>query len=210
MALEDWLRIAETGSDDDVREWILTGTASGKPFTPYVPTLALPAGVSSVLDFGCGLGRNFPYLTSIARRVTGFDLSPMIARCRALPPAPAVSLSDDWDAVSRGRFDLIFASLVLQHLDGGSIRSRLADFSRMAPVVYLLTRADSYAGDRVLDVVARAGAFEIGECVEVEHDNDSHQLRVIRRLPVDEAKRQPSGHYEVLLRSIGAKPTGSG
>jgi len=80
----------------------------------------------------------------------------------------------------------------------------------MAPVVYLLTRADSDAGDRVLDVVARAGAFEIGECVEVEHDNDSHQLRVIRRLPVDEAKRQPSGHYEVLLRSIGAKPTGSG
>ena len=202
MALEDWLRVAETGSDDEIREWILTGTTSGKPFTPYVPTVTLPADLSSVLDFGCGLGRNFPFLVSVARRVTGFDLPPMIARCRTRPTDPAVTLSDDWEAVKRERFDLIFASLVLQHLDTASIEARLVDFARMAPLTYLLTRAESDAGDSVLDVVARVGLFVAGDCIEVEHDDGTHQLRVVRRMPLDEARRHAGGHYELLLRSI--------
>lgn len=211
MAIEDWLRVAESGSGDEVREWILTGTTSGKPFTPYVPTLRLPEGLSSVLDFGCGLGRNFPYLIRIADRVTGFDLPPMIARCRALPAAAGVTLSDDWEAISREPFDLVFASLVLQHLDTATIERRLGEFSRMAPLTYLLTRADSDSGGHVLDVLARVGAFETGACVQVEHDDDSHQLRVLRRLPFEEARRQTAGHYELLLRSVGqAKPPGSG
>ena len=203
MALDDWLRVAENGSDDEVREWILTGAASGKPFTPYVPTLALPADLSSVLDFGCGLGRNFPYLAGIANRVTGFDLPPMVARCRALPAVAGVTLADDWDAIRRERFDLVFASLVLQHLDTASIRRHLADFSRMAPLTYLLTRADSDSGDRVLDVLARLDLFETGECVEVEHDDTLHQLRVLCRMPFDHARTRPSGHFEFLLRSVG-------
>jgi SAM-dependent methyltransferase len=203
MAIDDWLRVAEQGSEDEVREWILTGTSAGKPFTPYVPTLPLPPDLASVLDFGCGLGRNFPYLMGIAKRVTGFDLAPMIARCRARPVHAGVTLSDDWDAIARERFDLIFASLVLQHLDPDSVRRRLEDFSRMAPVTYLLTRADSDAGERVLDVLAQLGLFETGECVEVEHDEASHQLRVMRRMPFEQARLERGGHFEVLLYSVG-------
>ena len=203
MALEDWLRVAENGSDDDVREWILTGTTSGKPFTPYVPTLELPSGLASALDFGCGLGRNFPYLIGLADRVTGFDLPPMIARCRGVPAVPRVTLTDDWDAVSRQRFDVIFASLVLQHLATPSMQERLTDFARLSPLTYVITRAESDTGDRVLDVVARCGRFEPGDCAEVEHDDGSHQLRVVRRLSFDEARRQAAGHYELLLHSVG-------
>jgi len=203
MALEDWLRVAESGTVEDVREWILTGTSSGKPFTPYVPTLTLPATLASVLDFGCGLGRNFPYLIGIAGHVVGFDLPPMIARCRTLPVVPNVALSDDWDEVKRERFDLIFASLVIQHLDAPTVVRRLTEFSQMAPVTYLLTRAESDSGERVLDVVGRLGIFEAGECVEVEHDDASHQLRVIRPIPFEDAARRTGGHYEVLLRRVG-------
>ena len=54
-----------------MRERILTGYKAGKPFTPYVPTITLPAPIESVLDFGCGLGRNFPYLKTIARAWKG-------------------------------------------------------------------------------------------------------------------------------------------
>ena len=203
MALEDWLHVAETGSDDDVREWILTGTKAGKPFTPYVPTLAPPAAVSSILDFGCGLGRNFPYLTTIAPRVVGFDLPPMIARCRALPTASGVTLRDDWETLRLQRFGLIFASLVLQHLDTPSIERRLVDFSRMAPLTYLLTRAASDSGERVLGILSRLGVFEIGDCAEVEHDDATHQLRIIRRLPLGEAEQRRDGHYELFVRSVG-------
>jgi hypothetical protein len=61
--IDDWLQVAR-GEDEDVRERILTGYKDGKPFTPYAPTIAWPSNIRSVLDFGCGLGRNFPHLRS--------------------------------------------------------------------------------------------------------------------------------------------------
>src|SRR3990170_538113 len=84
--MSEWADLAAAASDDDLRERILTGFKEGKPFTPYVPTIALPAPLGSVLDFGCGLGRNFPYLRSVASRVVGYDLPAMIERCRELAP----------------------------------------------------------------------------------------------------------------------------
>ena len=91
---DDWLSVAAADDPDEVRERILTGYRDGKPFTPYVPTISLPDSIDRVLDFGCGLGRNFPYLTSIAREVVGFDLPPMIDRCRTLATHP-VDPSDE-------------------------------------------------------------------------------------------------------------------
>ncbi|HEY6617501.1 MAG TPA: hypothetical protein VIZ32_23400, partial [Vicinamibacterales bacterium] len=91
--IDDWLSVARADDPDDVRERILTGYRDGKPFTPYVPTLAMPASVTTVLDFGCGLGRNFPYLTSIAGEVVGFDLPPMIERCRTVGTHPVARLT---------------------------------------------------------------------------------------------------------------------
>ena len=35
-----WLSIAQSPDPDDLREHILTGFKNGKPFTPYVPTIA--------------------------------------------------------------------------------------------------------------------------------------------------------------------------
>ena len=180
---------------------ILTGFKAGKPFTPYVPTLALPSPLRSVLDFGCGLGRNFPYLTSLAETVTGFDLPPMIERCRTLAPAPVPHLSDDWAEVRGSSFDLIFASLVLQHIETDACRAYLRDFARMASHVYLLTRAQTDFGVNLLQLVAEAEAFDAGDCVAVEHDSGTHQLRVVGSTSFDHA-RKASGqdHYEVLLR----------
>ncbi len=44
--IDDWLSVARADDPDDVRERILTGYRDGKPFTPYVPTLAMPASVT--------------------------------------------------------------------------------------------------------------------------------------------------------------------
>ena len=100
-----WLSIAERSSPDDLREHILTGFKNGKPFTPYVPTISLAAPVGRVLDFGCGVGRSFPFLRTIAGHVTGFDLPPMIARCRTLASVPA----DDQRALRADRHDFRLA-----------------------------------------------------------------------------------------------------
>jgi SAM-dependent methyltransferase len=199
---DHWLDLARSSTPDDLREHILTGHKSGKPFTPYVPTIALPAALGRVLDFGCGVGRSFPCLTRIARHVTGFDLPPMIERCRALAPVRVDHLEDDWSALGLERFDLIFAVLVLQHIEPAACRAYLEDFARMAPLVYLLSRATSDFPANVFDMVAATGRYDAPDVVEVDHDPVTHQLRVLGRHPFDAARRMTeSRHYEVLLRA---------
>jgi SAM-dependent methyltransferase len=197
-----WLSIASATDADDLREHILTGFKRGKPFTPYVPTIALPSPLGRVLDFGCGVGRTFPYLRRVARHVTGFDLLPMIERCRALAPEPADQLLDDWATARTARFDLIVSVLVLQHIEPAACAEYLRDFAKMTPAVYLLSRADSDFGTNVFAQVGASGLFDAGECIEVDHDPDTHQLRVLGARSFDDVCRpDASGHYEVLLRT---------
>ena len=198
---EDWWNAAATESDDDLRERILTGFKSGKPFTPYAPTIGWPP-VESVLDFGCGVGRSFPYLRSVARRISGFDLPPMIARCRALGTEQVSRLSSDWVDVRTRRYDLVFASLVLQHIDTAECRRYLTDFAGIAPCVYLLTRTRTDFDAVMLDLVAESGLYHASACRIVDHDPATHQLRVIADRTFDAARESPDDvHYEVLLRS---------
>jgi len=201
--LNDWQSVARDAGPDDLREHILTGYKSGKPFTPYVPTIEVPSSLDWVLDFGCGVGRSFPYLKSIAQHVMGFDLAPMIVRCRALATDSVDLLTDDWaDAASR-RFDMVFAALVLQHVEPDACRRYLADFARMAPVTYLLTRLQSDFAENVFEIVAESGLFDVEACAEVEHDSATHALRQIgQRSFTDLRRASDNGHYEVRLRSL--------
>ncbi len=201
--LEEWQSIAGTADPDELRERIFTGYKNGKPFTPYVPTVVLPTSPDWVLDFGCGIGRSFPYLKSIARHVAGFDLEPMIARCRSLASEPIDLLTSDWEEISGRRFDLIFASLVLQHIETDICRAYLGAFASMASVTYLLTRLETDFGVNVLRLVADSGFFEAEECVEVEHDPEHHRLRQVGRRSFAETGQATGNlHYEVVLRSL--------
>ena len=200
--MTEWTTIAISADPDELRERILTGYKEGKPFTPYVPTLQVPAPLDWVLDFGCGVGRSFPYLKTIATHVAGFDLEPMIARCRVLAMERVDLLTGDWNELTTRKFDLVFADLVLQHVEPSACRAYLADFARMAPVTYVLTRLQSDFGENVLKLVADTGLFQVESCAEVEHDPASHQLRQAARRSFDELSHASDNlHYEVLLRS---------
>jgi SAM-dependent methyltransferase len=199
---EHWLSVAQRLDADDLRESILSGYKAGKPFTPYFPTLQFTSPLTWALDFGCGIGRNFPFLNSVARRVVGFDLAPMIDRCRALATDKVELLTASWEEVVALRFDLVFASLVLQHIEPDTYRSYLRDFAGLSPAIYLLTRVEDDFGSNVLRIVDETGLFDAGECVEVDHDADTHQLRVLGHRSLAQACEGPGGaHYEVLLRS---------
>jgi SAM-dependent methyltransferase len=202
---DEWSDIAE-GDADELRERILTGYKAGKPFTPYIPTLALPAPLESVLDFGCGLGRNFSYLKTVASRVEGYDLPPMIERCRSLAAEQVSDLISDWAEARTRRYALVFASLVLQHIDTDECRRYLADFSGMAPHVYLLTRTKTDFGAVMLDLVAESGLSVAGPCRIVDHDPATHQLRVIGDRSFDDARASSDDvHYEMVLRSRASR-----
>ena len=197
---EDWQSIAREADADELRERILSGYKEGKPFTPYEPTVPLPHPIDWVLDFGCGLGRNFPYLKSVVRHVAGFDLTSMIDRCRVLSPQQVDILSSDWRDISSRRFDLVFASLVLQHLETAACRAFLADFARIAPTTYILTRLQSDFGVNILKLVADCGLFDIEACAEVEHDTSRHNLRQVAKRSFDAVSQAGDNrHYELLL-----------
>lgn len=197
---KEWESIAATSHPDELRERIFTGYKTGKPFTPYVPTIALPPLIEWVLDFGCGVGRNFPYLKSVARHVAGFDLESMIARCRSLATETVDLLSSDWEDVSGRQFDLVFASLVLQHVETDACRTYLADFARMSRSIYVITRLQSDFGANVLGLVTESGLFEVRECAEVEHDPVQHRLRQVAMRSFDDVARATDNlHYEVML-----------
>ncbi|HET9832085.1 MAG TPA: class I SAM-dependent methyltransferase [Vicinamibacterales bacterium] len=200
--INEWQSVATNAGADDLREHILTGYKSGKPFTPYVPTIPVPSSIDWVLDFGCGVGRSFPYLKSIARHVVGFDLPPMIVRCRGLASAPVDLLSDNWALASSRRFDMIFAALVLQHVEPDACRGYLADFARIAPVTYLLTRLQSDFDENVLAIVTDSRLFDVEACAEVEHDASTHTLRQVGQPSFTAISRAADNrHYEVRLRS---------
>ncbi len=172
---EHWRQIA-TRSDAEVREEILSGYLEGKPFTPYVPTIDVPIAPARVLDFGCGLGRSFPYLVSIASEVVGFDLPEMVEHCARTGIAePSVVLRADWPALREEKFDLVFASLVLQHIEPNEVRSYLDDFARMTERVYLLTRGrHDFGGSTCALIDARV--WEIDAVAIVRHDERAHRL----------------------------------
>ena len=163
----------------------------------------MPEPLDNVLDFGCGLGRNFPHLSGIAQSVVGFDLPPMIERCREVAGGMVDLLSPDWNQVRQLRFDLIFTTLVLQHIEPEPARAFLRDFSRMTPSVYLLTRTDTDFGENLLQMVADLGIFDVaGDCVEVDHDSETHQLKVVGRMPFDAAQKLPGGRHVELMRRV--------
>ena len=77
----------------------------------------------------------------------------------------------------------------------------------MAPAVYVLSRADSDFGTNVFSEIAAIRSYEPGACVEVDHDAETHQLRVLGRHSIETLSAAGTrGHYEVLLRSNAYNP----
>ena len=79
----------------------------------------------SVLEIGCGTGKNTEFLATIAERVTAIDFSPgMLRQAKAKAEArgfagnvefATVDVTQPWPFAA-GRFDLLVCNLVLEHV----------------------------------------------------------------------------------------------
>ena len=211
MSRAEWEQFASELPLDEVKEKILTGyladprvwDASGCDHLRDFEQLLF----GSVLDFGCGLGRNFSSLKEIFNHVDGYDLPAMIERLESDEPALAASarlISSDWTAVKKQRYDLVVATLVFQHIFERELVSCLSDISTMSPYLWVETR--SWNDDRRksnLEIINNTGLFTVEKLVV-----DSGGQRTIDEL-MDEVSEF---HCTLLLKSNeyreNSKPAG--
>jgi SAM-dependent methyltransferase len=99
-----------------------------------------PAGQQTALDFGCGVGRLSQALAERFERVIGVDVSaPMLERAAELARDSPVrdrlefllNERDDLAVVGSGTVDLVYSSLVLQHLPRSLAAGYLREFVRV-------------------------------------------------------------------------------
>jgi SAM-dependent methyltransferase len=141
----------------DAETFLATGRSEVREALARLPALGLHPGRERALDFGCGAGRLTLALADEVDEVVGVDISaPMLATAREFErahPHRARCTFVESDAPDLGRFpdadfDIVFSSLVLQHLPPPVARGYLAEMIRVlrpggAVIVQLVTGPDA-------------------------------------------------------------------
>lgn len=129
---------ARRGLGWTAEEFLRTGEEEAERVLARGGELGLPAGFGRCLDFGCGAGRVTRALSARFDECVGVDISEaMVAEARRLnadrPNCDfVVNDAPDLRRFADGSFDLVYSTLVLQHLPGRPlIAAYLAEFVRL-------------------------------------------------------------------------------
>ena len=147
QAWEDWgsvdalwsiLTSPEARNDTwDIEEFWRLGEAEVARVMDIAGQLGYPTARREALDFGCGVGRLTRAMTGYFEHCTGVDIAEsMIEKAKRLNDGyPCTFLVNDADNLSQFKdssFDLVYSSLVLQHLPNTTtIRAFVAEFLRI-------------------------------------------------------------------------------
>lgn len=160
----------------------------------HLEVLKKETSMNRVLDFGVGMGRNRPYLKTLFSEVHGFDTEPMIKNFKSKNPLE-ISVFDDWDNVSKFRYDVVYESVVMQHIPPQEVIYRLYQVSSIAKYFVSWTRSyNDYLrnfqhrkfGVNIASLISSLDAFEVVDC--------SIDLAQAKKL-MDET------HYKILYKS---------
>lgn len=167
-------------------------------YEPHFKLLKENISFDKVLDFGCGLGRNYPTLSRVFKEVHGFDTCPMIDQLAAICEKENLNyeqITCEWDAHKENRFDCVFECTVFQHIPVEQVKSRLKDISEMTD--YLMGRFRSY-NDQDRDFQSETGGHNMMQIVEEVDCFDVVDISI----PHSEAiSLMNDNHYDVLLKS---------
>lgn len=107
----DWIKSAEKDILD-LQEDILTGIKEGLKFEADEELIqrVMKLEPKRVLDFGCGLLRNFNRLKQLTE-VWGYDSAVMLAKTQQ------ENTTDNWDFLRQMRFDVTLACICFQHIE---------------------------------------------------------------------------------------------
>jgi SAM-dependent methyltransferase len=122
----------------DVAEFLRTGEEEIQRLLARAAELGLPASFVRALDFGCGAGRLTLALAGRFQEAVGVDISErMVAEAQRINADCAnctfvVNESADLRCFQDASFDLVYSTLVLQHLPGRRlVAGYLAEFVRL-------------------------------------------------------------------------------
>jgi len=135
----------------DLKEFFATGQREVDSALARAAGLGLRPGRRRALDFGCGVGRLSAALVRHVEEVVAVDIAPsMLAEARRLDRSDGRvrfvhNDRPDLEFVPSRSVDVVYSSLVLQHLPPGLARRYLAEFARvLAPagvvIVQVATR----------------------------------------------------------------------
>jgi ubiquinone/menaquinone biosynthesis C-methylase UbiE len=135
----------------DVDEFFATGHDEIERVMRFVEAHGVSAARGTAVDFGCGVGRLSRSLAEHFDRVIGIDVSDsMLAQARELNAGNeriefVLNRRDDLSLLPDGSVDLVYSSLVLQHLPRPLAAGYLKEFVRLltpggAVVVQVATR----------------------------------------------------------------------
>lgn len=148
---EDWTRLGEEdplwavlvapgkrGGGWDTDEFLATGKQEVDAAMACLATFGgTPAEHTRALDFGCGAGRLSQALAAHFDEVIGVDIAePMLATARRLDRTGGrctfvLNERPDLAVIPDGHVDLVFTSLVLQHIPPALAEDYLREFSRV-------------------------------------------------------------------------------
>ena len=165
---------AKQGGRWDIGEFLASGQAEIADAMADLDRLGMCARRDDALDFGCGVGRLTAALAAHFGSVTGVDISPsMLGHARQLhaaDPRCRFVHNDrlDLQVFPSESFDLVYSSLVLQHMPTALASGYLAEFARvvrpggaiviLVPETHLRTlrgRVYAYAPHRLIGLIQR-------------------------------------------------------
>lgn len=116
---------------DEALDAILTGYKGETLDMPvYYNVMSKLKHHGSILDFGCGAGRNLKYLVNHYERVYGYDYPNMLQFVpRETLEYKNLYLLDSLDKVFIRKYDEILCSLVLQHIHPDEMRHILEELT---------------------------------------------------------------------------------
>ena len=106
-----------------------------------VSILKQNTSMTAVLDFGIGMGRNSGYLKSLYKSYKGYDTPPMLENLLKNNLIDKESLIFDFSNIKNLTFDLVYESVVMQHMPPQEVLYVLTALSYHSPYLFSCTRS---------------------------------------------------------------------
>lgn len=134
------------------------------------PLIGVKENELSVLDFGCGVGRNTFGMADYSEKwkVMGYDSEGMVSKTPAVAEAvykkpmgdfKNLSFESDWSKVCENKFDCILCCLVLQHIHPHFIEVYINDFKRISKNLIVQGRRLNDFEKSTWNVIERCGLY---------------------------------------------------